>query len=79
MKTKQVIIPAYGDNVIGDALIDMSIQCLACDNLNNNMTTCKAFPKGIPEKILVGHWDHIISFRDKKYNDNGILFKRIEE
>jgi len=74
MKTKQVMIPAYGDGIIGDAIADMSIQCLACANLNDNMTTCKAFPKGIPEKIFVGRWDHTKSFK----GDNGILFKRIE-
>ena len=75
MKTKQIMVPAYGDGIIGDAIIDISIQCLACHNLNNNMLTCKAFPKGIPEKILTGHWDHTSPFK----NDNGILFERIEE
>lgn len=73
MRTKQVIVPAYGDGIIGDAQIDMSIQCLACNNLNNNMTTCKAFPKGIPTKIIVGHFDHTKAF----FGDNGIRFKRI--
>lgn len=75
MKTKEVIIPAYGDNIIGDALVDMSIQCLACNSLNNNMTTCKAFPNGIPIKIFTGHWDHTNPFK----NDNGIQFERIED
>jgi len=74
MRTKEVIVPAYGDGIIGDARADVSIQCLACNNLNNNMTTCKAFPDGIPEKILAGHWDHTKSFKD----DNGIQFERIE-
>ena len=73
MKTKETLISAYGEGIIGDALIDMSIQCLACKNLNNNMTTCKAFPDGIPTKILIGKFDHTKSFR----NDKGILFERI--
>lgn len=73
MKTKEVMAPAYGDGIIGDALIDMSIQCLACNNLNNNMTTCRAFKKGIPIKILTGKFDHTLPFR----GDNGIRFERI--
>jgi len=74
MKTKEVMVPAYGDGITGDARIDMSIQCLACNNLNNNMTTCKAFPKGIPEKILVGKFDHTRPWR----GDDGIRFERIK-
>ena len=73
MKTEQVIVPAYSEDIMGDARIDMSIQCLACNNLNDNMTTCKAFPKGIPVKILIGHWDHTRPFK----NDNGVQFERI--
>jgi len=38
------------------------------------MTTCKAFPDGIPSKILLGRWDHIESFK----NDNGIRFEKVE-
>lgn len=74
MKTKTTLVPAYGDGILGDTHIDMSIQCLACANLNNSMTNCKAFPNGIPVKILTGHFDHTKPFR----NDNGIRFKRIE-
>ncbi|GAG96750.1 unnamed protein product [marine sediment metagenome] len=73
MKTKKVIIPAYGDEIIGDARVEVSIQCLACKHFHNDMTTCKAFSKGIPIKILTGHWDHTRPFR----NDNGIRFERI--
>ena len=73
MRTKEIIVPAYGDEMMGDARIDMSIQCLACNNLNNDMTTCKAFPKGIPIKILIGKFDHTRHFK----GDNGILFERI--
>ena len=75
MRTKKVVVPAYGDGIIGDAKIDMSIQCLACNNLNDNMITCKAFPNGIHVKILTGHWDHTKHFK----GDNGILFERIED
>ncbi|KKK51485.1 hypothetical protein LCGC14_3114490 [marine sediment metagenome] len=73
MKTKEVTVPAYGEGIMGDARIDMSIQCLACNNLHNNMTTCRAFKKGIPTKILTGGFDHTLPFR----GDNGIRFERI--
>lgn len=74
MRTKEVIIPAYDDKIKGDAFVDMSIQCLACNNLNNNMITCKAFPKGIPEEILIGKFDHTLPFK----GDRGIRFERIK-
>lgn len=73
MKTKETLVPVYGEGIIGDAIIEMSIQCLACKHLNNNMTTCKAFPKGIPIKILIGKFDHTRPFR----NDKNIRFERI--
>lgn len=73
MKTKEVIVPAYVKGITGDAFVDMSIQCLACNNLNNNMITCKAFLKGIPLKILTGGFDHTLPFK----GDNGIRFERI--
>lgn len=75
MKTQETLIPVYSEGMIGDTHIDMSIQCLACVNLNSNMTTCKAFPNGIHIKILTGHFDHTRPYR----NDNGIRFKRIEK
>jgi hypothetical protein len=73
MRTKQVVVPAYGNGIRGDALIDFSIQCLACKNLHNDMSTCKAFQKGIPTKIIVGHFDHTRPFP----GDNGIRFVRV--
>lgn len=79
IKTKQTLIPAYGDGIMGDALIDMSVQCLDCKHLNDNMTTCKAFEKGIPIEILIGNWDHTKPFKNDKENDNGISFERLEE
>ena len=75
IKTKQTLIPAYGDGIVGDARIDMSVQCLDCKNLNNNMTTCKAFRNGIPVKILTGGFDHTKPFK----GDNGIRFESIGE
>ena len=36
---------------------------------------CKAFPKGIPDKILTGEHAHTKPFK----GDNGILFKSLEE
>lgn len=73
MRTKEVIIPAYGDGIMGDAHAEVSIQCLACKNLHNDMTTCRAFLKGIPLKIYTGHFDHTRPFP----GDNGIRFERI--
>jgi len=74
MKTKQVTIPAYGPGITGDAVIDMSVQCLGCKNLNDNMTTCKAFPDGIPVEILTGGFDHSEAFA----GDNGIRFEALK-
>lgn len=71
MKTKQTLIPAYGEDDIGDNIIDMSIQCLDCKHLNNNMTTCKAYKGGIPVKILTGGFNHTQPFK----GDNGIRFE----
>ena len=73
MKTQNTLIPAYGEDDIGDALIDMSVQCLDCKHLNNNMTTCKAFKNGIPSTIITGGHDHTKSFD----NDNGIHFEEL--
>ena len=69
------MIPAYDEGTMGDALIDMSVQCLDCKHLNDNMTTCKAFKEGIPVKILTGGFDHTQPFK----GDNGIRFERLEE
>jgi len=74
MRVEKIIAPVYSSNAAGDAFIDMSIQCLACKHLNNNMTTCRAFPKGIPTKILVGRFDHTRPYK----KDNGIQFERTQ-
>lgn len=72
MRTELVSIPVYGKDILGDTEIEMSIQCLDCGNLNADMITCKAFQKGIPDKILLGHFDHTRPFK----GDNGIRFVR---
>lgn len=73
MRTEEIVIPVYAEGIIGDTTVQMSVQCLDCANLNNDMVTCKAFPEGIPTKIFNGHWDHTKSFK----GDDGILFKRL--
>jgi len=70
MKTETVVIPAYGDNAVGDAFVDISVQCLTCKHLFDN-TICKAFSKGIPIEILSGKFDHRKPFK----GDNGIQFE----
>ena len=46
-------------------------QCAACKNHIPFTFRCKAFPKGIPEEMLDGHWDH----REAYPGDNGILYE----
>ena len=55
----------------------MTQQCNRCEHLKRNADhlVCDAFPKGIPEKILVGDHDHTDPFPD----DNGIRFEPVEE
>ena len=36
--------------------------------------TCEAYPAGIPEKIVMGDWDH----RVKKPGDRGLLYDPVE-
>lgn len=73
MRTKEVIIPVDGPGkIMGSTTFDISIQCLACKHFRNDMTTCKAFSKGIPTKIIAGHFDHTRPFP----GDNGIRFER---
>jgi len=48
--------------------------CFTCKYLLQDMK-CKAFPKGIPEKILTGEHDHTKPFK----GDNGIRFEPIED
>ena len=52
-----------------------SDQCILCKHYNF-FTQCEAFPKGIPEEIFSGEFDH-----EEKYpgQDNDIVFEPIEE
>ncbi|MBW8042457.1 MAG: hypothetical protein FVQ85_21015 [Planctomycetes bacterium] len=72
MKTRQISIPAYGRGVSGDALVRMSVQCLECKHLYKDVMRCKAFPKGIPDVIFSGGFDH----RKKYPGDKGIRFEK---
>lgn len=58
-----------------DSIPENKSQCSKCQNYINNIK-CKAFPKGIPENILIGEFDHT-----KKHpnQDNNTLFEPIEE
>ena len=71
MKTKLTFVPIRQDGRIADMGVDMSVQCLACKHLGKPLT-CKAFPKGIPKKILNGKVDHSKPIPDQ---DNDIVFE----
>lgn len=51
-------------------MIGTSPICMECKHHNGDLT-CKAFPKGIPEKIIFGSWDH----KNPIEGDNGIQFE----
>ena len=49
--------------------------CLKCQNLNDDnvdgdVTTCQAFPNGIPDDILRKGFDHRLEYQ----GDNGVRF-----
>lgn len=53
-------------------------QCIYCEHFNGYVDkaddfTCSAFPKGIPELIVNGEFDHRV-----QYGDEDILFKVAE-
>jgi len=52
-------------------------SCVKCHRLKSAdlIFICKAFPVGIPDKILTGERDHTKPFP----GDNGILFEPIKE
>lgn len=52
----------------------LSNQCPVCKFYIEGLK-CKAFPKGIPEEILIGESDHTEPFK----GDNGIRFEPIDE
>ena len=50
------------------------VSCITCKWLRDDLK-CKAFPRGIPEKIRVGWVDHKEPFK----GDNGIRFEPIDD
>jgi hypothetical protein len=48
------------------------IQCLVCINYQFKFK-CLAFPKGIPEEILINKFDHTKKHPDQK---NNIVFEK---
>jgi hypothetical protein len=50
------------------------VICFNCKNYLKK-ATCKAFPNGIPEEILLGRNDHSKPLPDQK---NTIVFEKIE-
>ncbi len=47
-------------------------KCNNCQHVGTDGQTCLAFPKGIPEEILLGEFDH----HDSYPGDKGIQFKK---
>lgn len=74
MKIQRAYIPVIvdGQHLGGGIPVDISEQCVICQNWLIGLT-CKAFPKGIPNKILQAVFDHTESFP----GDGGILFDPI--
>ena len=72
MITKEIIVPVYSEEIIGEAIANISVQCLKCVHLHKNMTRCEAFLSGIPAKIFTGGFDHTKPFQ----GDNGIRFEK---
>ena len=64
----------FADDTLAFLSLDNGI-CNLCKHSTMKGTTCKAFPNGIPDKILTGEFDH----RKPYPGDNGIQFEPIEE
>jgi len=57
-------------------MTQISPLCLDCMHFHNDEEfTCNAFPKGIPEKIILNEIDHRVSYT----GDNGITFELKEK
>lgn len=50
-------------------------KCNRCRHVDGSGLRCKAFPKGIPESILLGKRDHLYPYP----GDNDIRFQPREE
>ncbi len=74
MRTQQIQISTIENKTYSDILFDISLQCMECIFLYDNLISCKAFPKGIPNEILDGKFNHNKPFK----GDNGIRFEEIE-
>ncbi|MFC1567471.1 hypothetical protein ACFL3R_01370 [Thermodesulfobacteriota bacterium] len=59
-------------DTIGHIAIQVSEQCQQCKHFGLYSPSCKAFPDGIPEKILSGEIDHNKPLPDQ---DNEIVFE----
>ena len=75
MRTQLTFVPIHQDGKIADLGVVMSVQCLACKHLGKPVT-CKAFPEGIPKKILDGKIDHSKPLPDQS---NDIVFEKREK
>lgn len=51
-----------------------TILCVQCSHKYESSATCKAYPKGIPEKILIGEVDHKKPYK----GDSGIHYTPIK-
>ena len=67
------------NGVLGDLGMSISELCDGCNHLDYNLA-CAAFPDGIPQEILSGHFDHHNPWPDADNpKDHGIRFEPITE
>ena len=79
-KKIRINIPAYGENIMGDGVLELSEQCFMCKNFNiefneDEEINCLAFKDGVPKEILDGGHDHTKPYK----GDNGIIFEPIKD
>jgi len=73
IKKISVLIPVVDNGkVVGDIPEVISEQCATCGHWTEGLS-CKAFPDGIPSKILNGEHDH----RKGYVGDGGVRYKNI--
>ena len=72
-KTQPTMIRAESEDgeFIGDAILDVSVQCLGCRHYHWGNLNCAAFPKGIAEGILNGEFDHTKPYK----GDNSVRYE----